>query len=434
MIPTSNIGQQRRSPWRRSRVAMVSILPLLAACDGDTLTRGSEPLEGAPELPGASDSPVYGVVSRITLPEGSSTVLALIDSMEPQRVDTSAALEIPGIAAAHGSPEVPGAVFVASAEAPELTRYALDPAGRLVAEGSFSLAAFGLSRAPRSVAFVSADKAYAISVETHQLFVWNPTDMTLVQTLELDSLERPGYAPAWVFGAAVEDGKLLVPITWVRTDDGDPGALPQSALVSVDVETDAIEVREESRCGGFRAIYASGQDGVLFSSSAGAPATWHHLYGERGGSPPCLVRLNAGEASIDGSFLLRPADFSPHPVAVDFSPGGPDHLVFQALDDSLVPTDATAEELWNAAAWRFYSVPASLLEGAESPDGTAGALPLDLPPSALNALRFEVEERNFVPQISADYSETTLVDITDPVNPLDGPSITGSVGNFFRLR
>lgn len=411
---------------------LISALPLMVACDGDAVSISSNPGEAVESaLPAGSDErPLYGVVSRITLPSGGSTVVAVVDSLASRQVDTATALELPGFAAAHGSPEVPGAIFVGSAEAPELSRYAVSDDGTFTREASFSLAAYGLSRAPRSVVFVSATKAYAISAETYQLFVWNPEEMVVEQTIALDLLERPGYTPAWVFGAAVLGAQLLIPITWVRMDEGDPGAAPDSALVVVDVETGAVNVQQEGRCGGFRAIYPAGAGDVYFSSSAGAPATWHRLYGERGGSPPCVVRLRPGEASIDDSFLLRPTEFSPHPVAVDFSPAGPSHLIFQALDESLVSPEAQAEELWNAAAWRFYSVPASTLQGGP----VVAAELVDLPASALNALRFRIDDQHFVPQITADYSQTTLVNITDPTHPVDGPAIQGSAGNFFRIR
>ncbi len=411
---------------RHSGVVM-GVLLTLVACGSDTSS--IESVTGF-LMPTEGEGPLYGVVSRITLPSGASTVVAIVDSLEAQHVDTRTALELAGFAAAHGSLEIPGAVFMGSAEAPEFTRYELGADGILAPGASFSLANFGLSRAPRSVVFVSPTRAYAISAETHQLFVWNPEQMIVDRVIELGMLERPGYTPAWVFGAAVLGNQLLIPITWVRADEGDPGAAPDSALLVVNVDTGALSVQEEGRCGGFRAIYPSGSGDVYFSSSAGAPATWNRLYGERGGSAPCLVRLRPGQAAIDDSFLLRPAEFAPHPVAVDFSPAGPDHLIFQALDESLVSPDAQAEELWSAAAWRFYSIPASALETG----GVGAAELVDLPASALNALRFRIDDQHFVPQILADYSQTTLVNISDPANPVDGPTIQGSVGNFFRIR
>jgi hypothetical protein len=414
---------------------LLGALPLIVACGSESdmtiagvvgADAGANMLEAGND----GDQPLYGLVSRITLPSGSSTVVAILDSLDQRQVDTNTALEIQGFASAHGSPALPGSIFVASAEAPELVRYGVSDSGTLKREASFSLAAHGLSRAPRSVVFVSATQAYAISVETYQLFIWNPTEMVLEQSIDLGMLERPGYTPAWVFGAALRGNELLVPVSWIRADDGDPGAAPDSAILNVDVETGVLTVHEEGRCGGLRAIYAAGASELYFSSSAGAPATWNRLYGERGGSEPCLVRLQPGGASTDETFLLRPSELSPHRVAVDFAPAGPSHLVFQALDESLISLDASAEELWEAAAWRFYSIPVSALQG--EPGVTADAV--DLPPSALNALRFGVDGQSFVPQISADYSETTVVNVTDPARPSNGPTIQGSVGGFFRVR
>jgi hypothetical protein len=428
---TNRRGRAANGRVRYSR--LLGALPLLVACGRDRTIAGVVTAdEGASVLEAGTDGdqPLYALVSRITLPSDSSTVVAILDSLDPQQVDTSTALEIQGFAAAHGSPALPGSIFVASAEAPEFVRYGVGDSGALTREASFSLAAHGLSRAPRSVVFVSATRAYAISVETYQLFIWNPTEMILEQSIDLGMLERPGYTPAWVFGAATRGSELLVPVSWVRSDDGDPGAAPDSAILSVDVETGILSVHEEDRCGGFRAIYAAGASDLYFSSSAGAPATWNRLYGERGGSEPCLVRLQPDGASTDETFLLRPSELSPHRVAVDFSPAGPSHLLFQALDESLISLDATAEELWEAAAWRFYSVPVSALSGERG----VTAEPVDLPPSALNALRFAVEGQSFVPQISADYSETTVVNVTDPARPSNGPTIVGSVGGFFRVR
>lgn len=379
----------------------------------------------------ATGPALYAVVSRVTLPSSGSTVIAVTDSLEPGELDTQDALEIPGFGAAHGTAELPGAFFVGSAEQPELTRYALAADGAFSRQDTLSLGAFGLAKAPRSVVFASATKAYAISPETYQLFAWNPQTMSVEREIDLGMLERDGFVPAWVFRAAIHDGKLFVPITWVRTE-GDPSVAADSALVVVDVRTDDVTIVQEPRCGGLRAIFAAGSGDLYFSSTAGAPATWRRLYGEDGGSEACVLRMNSSRSAFDTEFLLRPSDLDVGAVAVDFSPAGPSHLIFQALDESIVPITAevTAEELWSAAAWRFFSVPITALRDDPAPR----AEPVDLPPSALNALRFEVDDRNFVPQIEADYSRTTIMDVTDPEHVVAGPTIIGSVGNLFRIR
>lgn len=389
------------------------------------------PAEPGSVQPGAPAQ--YALVSRVTTPTGASTVVAAINSLAAGSVDVKRGLEIGGQAAAHGSPMLPGKVFVASAERPEVARYEVSPEGAFTLRGMFSLATYGLTKAPRTFVFASPELAYAISAETYQVFVWNPSMMLVDRVITLpDRLKREGHTPAWVFRAAIRNNQLIIPITWVK-QGADPGAAPQSALALVDTTNDQVTVLEEPRCGGLRSVFAAGEGDVWFASTAGAPATWNRMYGERGGSEPCIVRLRPGENVIDASFIARPKDIAQGRLAVDFAPAGRSHLVFQALDEQLFPLTPTSkpEEAWNAAAWRYFSVSATLLNEGAAP---AQLQELAVPPSALNALRFEVDDRDFVPRIEADYSKTTLIDVSQPQQVTEGPTIVGSVGNLFRLR
>ncbi len=314
----------------RPLAALALSLPL-ASCGGDGGgTKVLDQKDGADAAAGGRA--LYALASRITLPGGiGSTLVAVTDSLAPGAVDTRRTLEIPGFGSAHGHRDVPGALFVGSAESPTFTRYDVSEAGALTKGETFSLAQYGLKAAPRTVVFASPTKAYAIAVESYQIFVWNPQTMTITRAIDLPALKRDGFLPMWVFQAALRDGKLFVPIGWARTG-GDAGSAAESAIVTVDVTTDEVDTKDT--------------------------------------------------------------------------------------------------ELWGAPAWRFWSVPiTAVTEGA-----AATATQVKLPPSALNALRFEVDGRNFVPQIKADYSETTVVDVSDPAAVVTGPTIRGSVGNFFRVR
>ena len=413
-----------------------AVTPAAGASDSSATPDGAaSPAEAAQDGRAVqpADSVQYAIVSRVTSPTGASTVVAAINSLAAGNVDVKRGLEVGGQAAAHGSPMLPGQVFLAGAERPEIARYEVSPDGTFTPRGMFSLASHGLTKAPRTFVFAAPDRAYAISAESYQVFVWNPSTMVVNRVITLpDRLKRAGHTPAWVFRAAMRNNQLIIPITWLKQGT-DPGAAPQSALALVDMTTDQVTVLEEARCGGLRSIFAGGESDVWFASTAGAPATWNRMYGEPGGSEPCIVRLRPGENAIDTTFIARPKDIAQGRLAVDFAPAGRRHLVFQALDENLFQLTPTSkpEEAWNAAAWRYFSVPATLLN-----DGAALAQPqeLALPPSALNALRFEVDDRDFVPRIEADYSKTTLIDVSNPPQVTEGPTIVGSVGNLFRVR
>jgi hypothetical protein len=410
----------------RSLLPITLALVACTACDDV-----DEPSPGL--TPSDPDQPLYVVASRVRSPEGGSTLIRAISSLQAGQVDLSAGLEVPGFGAAHGSLALPGAVFVANVEAPEITRYAIANDGSFQREGVVSFGNFLSGQAPRTIVFASATKAYAISVETYQIFVWNPSDLTITNVLDLGALERDGFAPMWVFNATIQGDQLFIPVSWARLG-GDPGSTPDSAVVIVDTRSDELQISAEGRCGGLRAMFKSQANDFYFASSAGAPATWNRLYGERGGSSPCLVRWRAGQSAADADFLLLPSTLAPGHVPVDFSPAGPAHLIFQALDESLVAItpQVTPEQLWGSPAWRFWQVPIAVLETPV--EGAGVAQPMALPASALNALRFEVDGRNFIPQVQGDYSTTVLIDVTDPLATTEGPSVVGSVGNLFRVR
>src|SRR5687767_258763 len=142
----------------------VALAMLLVACSSST-----EPSPAPQEQTPAGDTPLYVVASRVTLPSGGSTVISALTSIGEGKVDIKRGLELPGFGSAHGTRDLPGKVFVGSAEEPRITRYALSADGTFSKEDSISLASLGATKAPRTFAFVSANKAYAISVETYQV-------------------------------------------------------------------------------------------------------------------------------------------------------------------------------------------------------------------------------------------------------------------------
>ena len=81
---------------------------------------------------------------RNSFPQGTTTYVNLIGSLDPQVIDYKQAVELPGWADmwVHD-----GRVYVSNGEAPSITRYAVSDTGRLIEEKTVSFASYGLTSA-----------------------------------------------------------------------------------------------------------------------------------------------------------------------------------------------------------------------------------------------------------------------------------------------
>ncbi|HTU58187.1 MAG TPA: hypothetical protein VMF89_07130, partial [Polyangiales bacterium] len=133
--------------------------------------------------------------------------------------------------------------YVASGDAPAVTKYEVQENNELREVGSVSFENFGVSDAAFwNNTFVSETKAYLSGTDASELIVWNPTSLEIEGTIEIEGLEPRGdlFARAALADRSnlVSNGKLYRPIYW--TDEDYAGRTEDSVIVVIDTKTDEV--------------------------------------------------------------------------------------------------------------------------------------------------------------------------------------------------
>lgn len=391
--------------------AFLSIL----GCDPDP---GTEPAV-------SGDGPVYLAATRVFSPDGMdvTSYFHLLPSLEAgTSVDPALAIEVAGAAKLYSIEDV-GWFAIGDGEAPVLTRYELDSDGRLVEGDQLSLLGEGVGYLWDTLYVVSPTKVYYPDRDGQQLIIINPTAMTIEGTIPLPETAREGFLALYGYGAIVMAGRLVFPVGWF--DWTNDVVLGETGLVVIDTDTDSVSrVDVDERCGGVTTPVTLASGDTLFVSSALAGAA--HALG-RLDTAPCALRVRAGEDAFDADYAVLLADITDGALAGEPVPAGGDELFLRVFDDSLgtVQDGAASWEITGQSAWTWLRW--------NVVTGEVGSVP-ELPASTADVLWFEVEDTVYGTQTTADYSETTLIDLTSGAAPTFELVAPGFLHNAARIR
>jgi hypothetical protein len=253
---------------------------------------------GAAAPPDPSSAARYAVLGVVYGPDDATSYLRLLDTLEPQDIDYSRALEVPGAASvtAYGS-----WLFVGDSANLTITRYAT-ASGTFVKDGVLNLSnrdIDDLEVDDFGNTFIDAHKAYLVPSASSTL-IWDPTDLVVTGEIETPELVRD--APFDIdFGPGVlRDGRVYRAVTW-RDFDNDITS-PEQYLTVLDPETDTfIDRVPEWRCPGLTNRVSADEQGNLYFSS------WFNTVAQSlvlGTPKPCALRLNAGSDEFDPDWQL----------------------------------------------------------------------------------------------------------------------------------
>jgi hypothetical protein len=97
---------------------------------------------------------------------------------------------------------------------------------------------------------------------------------------------------------------------------------------------------------------------------------------------------------------------------------------------SPISPDAAYRDVARAPGWRLYQVPVSSV-AAGTP---AGAQPIaGLSAGARQGVRFNVDGRTWISLVEANFSASTLYDVSNGVEARRGPRFPGSVATISKL-
>lgn len=278
----------------------VSVL-LLIGCGGG----GSSKDAG---VDGGADAgvtrPQYAVAGTNTTPEGRSSYVAIVGSLDAgTTVDYTKVVEVPGQAGVIG-PEKGGYFLVGSDTEPSLTRYDVDNEAGITKGAKVSFAAYGIpggAASPQRAAFVSDTRMFYVSRFSTDLFEIDPSQMTITKHISISELAPAAVGAPSGFseinnGMLVRDGKLFIfSEHWNLTTSA---SYPVSRVAVLDLETNNVTYTTDNRCGGLIWM-AQGADGALYGSTA--LGAFNVL--QRPATPgPCVLRIAKNSTEFDTQY------------------------------------------------------------------------------------------------------------------------------------
>jgi hypothetical protein len=219
------------------------------------------------EATGSGTAPAVMVAVASRSPEGSNFYVGAYPDL-PAQLDLSEMIETPSgqNAAAFG-----GYIYIWSPESGIYSRYAVDDALHLSLAGNVSFMNLG-GTGNVMTRFISPTRAYSMTRDNLQIIVWNPTDMTVLGSIDTSSALDPDY-PDFDYGEPVLFGDYVAwPILWSDDDNAD---------------------------------YKPAVDVILASATSEVPGFAHffdrdparHLH-------DCLLRVRAGSIEFDPDFYV----------------------------------------------------------------------------------------------------------------------------------
>ncbi|MEN0067041.1 MAG: hypothetical protein AAGA48_33230 [Myxococcota bacterium] len=365
---------------------------------------------GTPPLDGSNGFSLCGLLFTDEGPGGYATV---IDSFDlDTTVDLASVVTLPPFPACATRGRT---LWAGSGEAPTVTRYDIDEEGTFTLGKTVSFQNLGvttISARPGRLLVVSDTKGYYIDDVALQVVVWNPSSMTIIETLSLDDIAAPkgqsfGISPALVVGdRVIAAGGYFDQATQLATSN--------VVLTTIEIATDAIVHTTTDRCGGASntSVVAS-DDGYVYVSNGARTAARHRL-GIEGTFPPCMVRMDIETATFDDDYEPAIADWTGLAATGELALG-PDGSVFLVgYDETIAPiTDETTDQdMLNADAWVAFQV--------DDPATATTATRIDAIGTTSGALAtLRILDSLYIARFGADFSSTRFVNIDDPQNPVD---------------
>jgi hypothetical protein len=398
-----------------------SLALLLLAVGSGCSEPATDPIAPAGGGAGGTD-PVYLLGTRVWDDAASTSYFHLASSLEAgTEIDASKALEVPGAAKLYGIADLGWFAF-GNGETPTLTRYTLTESGALAPGAEVSLVGYGVASLWDTLYVVSPTKLYYPDRENARLIIINPEQMTIEGEVELPETIRDGYLALYGYQPHFRNGELLFSVGWF--DWQNDRVLPETGLVVLDTATDSARLEVDDRCGGITTSVETTSGDVYFVSSALAGAT--HRIG-RLATKPCALRIRVGSSEFDSDYLGRLEDVTGFAISGEPIPAGDNALFLRALDEDLasIAADTASWDITGQSAWRWWRWDVAT--------GKAEEL-TELRASTADVVWFQVGARVFGTETKADYSETTLLELTAEDGPRHALTAPGFLHGVAQIR
>ena len=207
---------------------------------------------------------------------------------------------------------------------------------------------------------------------------------------------------------------------WDVTDS----VLPETGLVVVDTTTDSlVRVDTDARCGGVtQPVTMPNGDTYLVSSALASAA---HRVG-RLETAPCVLRIPADDDQLDRDYSVSLEAVTGNALAGEPVPSN-DAVFLRAFDDSLATIEGPmlTWEFTSQTAWRWLRWNPATNESVPMPD---------IPPSTADVTWFQVDGHVYGSETTADYSRTTLIELSADAGAVRSITVPGFLHGVARIR
>jgi hypothetical protein len=321
-----------------------------------------------------------------------------------------------------------GSFWSSAAMSANVTKYDVDANGKITPGATLDFSSFGLSGgySTRSIIFASKTKAYLLDDTTLQAITFDPTAMTVGKAIDLTAMKQAGYVSNFSYVVPVRNGKQIVVAAYFY-DQTYSMSIPKTLVALIDTTTDMATVVTDSRCGDISTV-ATAANGDLYFGSDTYAAALNRLSGDSVVPPGCLIRMKAGENTFDASFLVKIKDITGGMVGGGAVTGDGTHIWVRGYNETIAPVtmQTTALKILGAPAWQWFEVDLS--------KPTAMATKSAFAASGGELKYFTVAGHAYVDNPSADYTTTTMVDMTAGGAPQAAAVFHGTPAGIVKVR
>jgi Domain of unknown function (DUF4374) len=249
------------------------------------------------EAAGSGTAPAVMVAVSLRSPEGSNFYVGAYPEL-PAQVDLADMIETPS---GQNAATFGGFIYIWSPDSAIYTRYAVDDDLRLSEAGSVSFVNQG-GTGNVMTSFISPTRAYSMTRDNLQIIVWNPSDMTVLGSIDTSAALDPEY-PSFDYGEPVVFGDYVAwPILW--SDDANADYKPAVDVILASTSSDAPAFAiSDRRCGGGWSLFVD--DGDLYALG-NAYFGFAHFFDHDPARhlDDCLVRVRGGSTDFDPDFYV----------------------------------------------------------------------------------------------------------------------------------
>jgi hypothetical protein len=379
---------------------------------------------------------IYLVKSTSWTTDDGIALHFITDTLNAETVfDKSEALAIPGytgIAVPEGdNPD--NAFFVGLNPEPIFQRYVVSDAGEVTLDKSIDFTNTGAGSSGRALMraskILSPSKGYIVDANTLQIIVFNPTAMTITNTISLADLAETNLPNRWSIFPVIDGDRFIAAISYY---DADWDAVAHTKVVIVDSNTDTFITDTSTDCGSVSSSAKDAAGNIYFASH---DQTALEYFKGTGAYPPCAIRINAGANEWDDTYLLHLQNLTNDNRLAMTAMTGPGDTAYTLVLSSTAQAQLTSETHFKSLIqniWEFHSF--------DLTDDSAVATKIDYEPMTVSRVQYgsfahdELGDISWMFRVSDDFGMSTIINSTNPANWSDITTVPGQLELVTRLK